>query len=148
MAVAKKAPAKRAPAKKAPAKKAEPAIKEVVEEIAAEAQEVTFGVRDLCDLIQEETGQTTNPRELRGLLRKMAKDGRIDREIIPGNRQRYDWSGPNDPEVQAVLQAFAEGELEADKQEKLAELKARGEAKRAAKKAAKAAEEDEDIEED
>ena len=78
----------------------------------------------------------------------MARDGRVDREIIPGNRSRYDWSGLNDPEVKRIIKAFKAGELEADKQEKLAELKKRGEAKRAekakAKAAAAAAEEDED----
>lgn len=112
------------------------------------AQQVTFGVADLAAHLAEETGKKVTTRELRMLIRKMARDGRVDREIIPGNRSRYDWSGLNDPEVKRIIKAFKAGELEADKQEKLAELKKRGEAKRAekakAKAAAAAAEEDED----
>lgn len=112
------------------------------------AQAVTFGVADLAKHLEEETGKKVTTRELRMLIRKMARDGRVDREIIPGNRSRYDWSGLNDPEVKRIIKAFKAGELEADKQEKLAELKKRGEAKRAekakAKAAAAAAEEDED----
>jgi hypothetical protein len=112
----------------------------------AKAQEVTFGVADLVALIGEKTGQTTTTRELRTLLRKMARDGRLNREIIPGNRARYDWSGPNDPEVKAVLKAFQAGELEADKQEKLAALKERKAAQAAAKRAAAEAEGDDEDE--
>lgn len=116
------------------------------------AQEVTFGVRDLCDLIKTETGKDVTPREIRTLIRKMARDGsgRVEREIVPGNRSRYDWSGPNDPEVRKILVAFGAGELEADKQEKLAALKERKAAQTAAKKKAAAAAEveEDDTEED
>ena len=100
------------------------------------AQEVTFGVADLCALIKKKTGQTVTTRALRTLIRKMARDGsnRVDREIVAGNRSRYDWTGPNDPEVKAILKAFTDGELEADKQEKLAALKERKASKTPAKK--------------
>lgn len=136
----KKATAKK-PAAKPAAKKAAP-----VEEVET-TTEVTFGVKDLADLILEETGKTVTTRELRTLLRKMARDGRIDRKIIPGNRTRYDWAGPEDPEVQAALEAYKSGELEADKKEKLAALKERKDAERAAKKAAAAEAEDDEDEE-
>jgi hypothetical protein len=58
----------------------------------------------------------------------MARDGsnRVDREIVAGNRTRYDWTrGSKDPEVKKIIKAFEGGELEADKQEKLAALKER-----------------------
>lgn len=140
----KKAAAKKPAAKKAPAKKAAP-VEEVEETAVAE---VTFGVADLCALVEEETGTKVTTREMRTLLRKMARDGRIDRKIIPGNRSRYDWAGPEDPEVVAALEAFKSGELEEDKKAKLAALKERKEAQKAAKKAAEAEEDDEELEDD
>lgn len=111
---------------------------------------VTFGIRDLVALIKKETGEDTDPRALRTLIRKMARDksGRVDREITAGNRTRYDWSGPNDPEVRNILKAFQAGELEADKQEKLKALKERKAALTAKKKAAAAAEVEEADEDD
>lgn len=102
------------------------------------AQQVTFGASDLAKLVSKGRDKPVTAREIRTLIRKMARDGsgRVDREIIAGNRSRYDWSGPNDPEVKAIVKAFNNGELEADKQEKLAALKARKAEKDAAKKAA------------
>lgn len=147
MATAKK-PAAKKPAAKPAAKKAAPkpkAVEEVVEETTTE--EITFGVKDLCDLVKEETGTEVTTREMRTLLRKMARDGRIDRKIIPGNRTRYDWAGPEDPEVQAALEAFKSGELEEDKQAKLKALKERKEAQKKAK-AAEAEVEDDELEDD
>lgn len=126
-----------------------------------EETEPTFGVADIVALIKTKLSQTTTTRELRTLLRKMARDGRLDREIVAGNRARWEWSGPNDPEVKAIVKAFKDGELAADKKEKLDALKARkaeqkaakdAEAAKAAKKATKAApvevEDDEDIDDD
>jgi hypothetical protein len=97
-------------------------------------QTVTFGVSDLAKLLVSQ-GHKVDARGLRTLIRKMARDGsnRVNREIIAGNRTRYDWSGPNDPEVKKIIKAFLGGELEADKQEKLAALKANKAAKDAKK---------------
>lgn len=97
-------------------------------------QEVTFGVSDLARHLSEGQDKPVTPRELRTLIRKMARDnsGRVTREITPGNRTRYNWSGPEDPEVQAIIGAFNAGELEADKQAKLAQLKEQKAAKKAA----------------
>lgn len=124
--------------KKAKAAAAAAAAEEVDEvEVDDEpAKEVAFGVADLVKLIKTKLGQDTTTRELRTLLRKMARDGRLDREIIAGNRARWEWSGPNDAEVKKVVAAFKAGELAADKAEKLAALKER----KAEKKAAAAAE--------
>lgn len=131
-------------AKAAKAAKAAAELEDEVEEVEeTETAEVEFGVADIVTLIKTKLNKDTSTRELRTLLRKMARDGRLDREIVAGNRARWVWSGPNDPEVKAVLAAFKSGELEADKQEKLAALKER----KAAQKAAAAAEVDEDEDE-
>ena len=97
-------------------------------------QEVTFGASDLAAHLTEKSGKTVSTRELRTLIRKMARDGsdRVNREIKAGNRTRYNWSGLKDPEVKAIIAAFDSGELEADKQEKLAKLKEQKAAKKAA----------------
>lgn len=97
-------------------------------------EEVTFGASDLARHLSEKSGKTVSARELRTLIRKMARDGsgRVNREITPGNRTRYNWSGPDDPEVKAIIAAFDGGELEADKKAKLEELKARKAEKKAA----------------
>ena len=89
-------------------------------------------------------------RDLRTLLRKMARDGRLDREIVAGNRARWEFDGPSDPRVEAILEAYENGELEADKQEKLQALKDRKAEQRAAAKAAAEAEagDDEELEEE
>lgn len=97
-------------------------------------QEVTFGASDLAKHLSETSGKTVSARELRTLIRKMARDGsnRVNREITAGNRTRYNWSGIDDPEVQKIIAAFNGGELEADKKAKLEELKANKAAKKAA----------------
>src|SRR5688572_8070151 len=92
-------------------------LDEDVEEEASTStkQEITFGVNHLIALIKKKTGKEYKPREVRTLLRKMARDGsgRIEREISPDNRTRYNWSGPDDPEVKRVLKAVGGGEIEA-----------------------------------
>lgn len=124
-----------------------PAPVEVVEEVEADEVEEIFGVSDVVDLIKTKLKKDTTTRELRTLLRKMARDGRLDREIIAGNRTRWEFAGPEDPEVLAILKAFGEGELEQDKREKLNALKERKAAAKAAA-AAEAEEEDEEVEEE
>lgn len=133
---------------------AEPATKS-----KSKKDDVVFGVADIAAHLTEKTGKKVTTRELRTLIRKMARDGsgRVDREIIPGNRARYSWSGIKDPEVQAIIKAFDSGELEQDKKEKLAALKENKAKKKAAEaksgkgkaakgKKAKAVDEDEDLE--
>jgi hypothetical protein len=121
--------------------------------------EVVFGASDLAALLTKKTGKTITARDLRTLLRKMARDGRLDREITAGNRSRYSWSGPKDPEVVAIIKAVTSGELEQGKKEALAKLKEQKAARQAekAKAAAKAGkkktkvevvEDDDDEEED
>ena len=140
--------AKKTAAKAKPAP--EPEIEEVEDEEFEEVEEtveqaapakakgtgrpqVDFGIRQVCDILTEKTGKEVTPRELRVLARKLAKDssGRIDREIVPGNRTQYSWSGPKDPEVVALIKAFMAGEGEEEKKAKLAALKESAAAKRA-----------------
>jgi len=112
---------------------------------------VTFGVADLCKLVEEETDKQYKPKDMRTLIRKLAREGKVDREIVPGNKSRYDWSGPKDPEVLRIVKAVKAGGIEAGRKEALDSLKERNAAKRAAAKAAKekaAAEStDDDVEE-
>lgn len=135
---------KKAPKKSAPAKVVEPEVDEDdLDELEADEveeapkakkgaqQEVTFGVQDIVKYLTGK-GHKVNARGLRTLIRKMARDGsgRVDREIVAGNRTRYDWpKGLKDPEVKKIIAAFEAGELEADKQEKLQALKDRKAAK-------------------
>jgi hypothetical protein len=162
----KRTASKRTAKKAAPAPAPEPEVDEVeleddeeLDELEADevedapkksaAQEVTFGVSDLAKWLTQKFDKKVTPRELRTLIRKMARDGsgRVDRVITAGNRTRYDWpDGLKDPEVKAIVKAYKDGELEADKQEKLQALKDRkaakdaeagkGKGKAAAKKAA------------
>lgn len=100
-------------------------------------QEVEFGASDLAKYLSEKTGKTISPRELRALIRKMAREDtpRVEREITAGNRTRYNWPGGlKNPEVKAIIKAVTGGELEADKKEKLDALKAKKAAKNAEKK--------------
>lgn len=142
MATKTKAKASKSKASKATEAPADEELEELeedeVEETTAKKSandEVTFGASDLARHLSEKSGKTVSPRELRTLIRKMARDGsgRVTREITPGNRTRYNWSGVDDPEVQAIIKAFEGGELEADKQAKLAELKERKAKKKAEK---------------
>jgi hypothetical protein len=104
-------------------------------------QDVTFGVSHLAEHLSQKTGKKVTTRELRTLIRKMARDGsnRVDREITAGNRTRYDWpKGLKDPEVKAIIAAVTGGEMEEGKKAALAALKERKAAKKAdAEKAGK-----------
>ena len=68
---------------------------------------------------------------------------RLDREIVAGNRDRWEWTGPEDPEVETILEAYEAGELDEDKKEKLQALKDKKAKQRAEAKAAAEAEETE-----
>jgi hypothetical protein len=102
-------------------------VEEVAPKSKSSAQTVTFGASDLAKYLTKTTGKKVDARGLRTLIRKMARDGsgRVKRDIVAGNRSRYDWSGVDDPEVKRIIKAFKAGELDADKKEKLDALKAR-----------------------
>lgn len=87
------------------------------------AEEVVYGASDLAKTASKLMDKTITARQVRVLLRKMARDGRIEREIKQGNRSRYSWTGPKDPEVKMILKAIKDGELEQGQKEALAKLK-------------------------
>lgn len=129
---------------------------------AASNGDEVWGVQSLIKLIKRKTGKEYKPREVRALLRRLARDGsgRVDREIIAGNKTRYAWSGPDDPEVKVILKAVTKGEIETAKKEALDKLKsdkakkdaAKGTTKTKSKKGKKApkppVDEDDDDEDD
>jgi hypothetical protein len=126
---------------------------------APKANEVTFGVGDICNYLNEKHGTKLKPRDLRTQIRRMAreKNPRVNREITAGNRTRYDWpDGLKDPEVKAIIKAVEAGELEAGKKEALQALKDRKNAQKAAgngkkkgkKTKAVVVEDDDDLDED
>jgi hypothetical protein len=106
------------------------------------ADQVTFGVAHLAEYLSKKAGKAVTTRELRTLIRRMAREEkpggpRVQREIVAGNRSRYDWPlGLKDPEVQAIVAAYLGGEADEAKKESLEALKAKNAEARAAKKAA------------
>jgi hypothetical protein len=109
--------------------------------------DVAFGAADLAKLLSERTGKNITARDLRTQLRRMARRGELDRDIVAGNKSRYSWSGPNDPEVKKIIKAVMSGEMEEAKKEQLAELKNR-KAKKDAAKGKKAKKKQEVVEDD
>lgn len=112
---------------------------------------VTFGASDLAKLASDQGEKEYDAKTIRTLLRRMARDGRLTREISPDNRTRYNWSGPDDPEVVKILKAISKGEIETARKEALDKLK-EGKAKTAktgkAKKTAPPPDDDDDDLED
>lgn len=107
-------------------------------EEAPKKSDVTFGVADLAKHLSEVTGKEITTRDLRAQIRRMAREEtpRVNREVVAGNRTRYDWpKGLKDPEVQAIIKAVTGGEIEAGKKAQLDKLKADKAAKKAAKEA-------------
>ena len=126
------------------AKKAAEVVEDEVEEVeeaaapAKTAEPEVWGVPNLIALITKRTGKEHNPREVRTLLRKLAREGGgVDREIVAGNKSRYSWTGSKDPEVLAVLKAVEGGAIEQAKKDALAKLKSDKAAKTAAAEPAK-----------
>lgn len=152
--------------KKAPEVEEDMELDELDEDVAEEegaasskANEVTFGVRNLAEYLTKKLGKEIKPKDLRTLIRKMAREDnpRVEREVVAGNRSRYDWpDGLKDPEVKAIIAAVTKGELEQGKKEALDALKARKAEQKAAgetpkkksKKAAPKVEEVEEVEDD
>jgi hypothetical protein len=97
---------------------------------------VTFGASHLAALASEQTGKKYDAKTVRTLLRKMARSGELDREVSAQNRTRYDWTGPDDPEVKKILKKIKGGAIEEARNDALGKLKAKKEAERAAKAAA------------
>jgi hypothetical protein len=112
---------------------------------------IEFGSPWLAAYITENTDETYDSRGIRMLLRKLAKDGKLEREVGV-TRERYQFSGPNDPTVKAVLAMVKSGAAKELKQAGLQAVKDKAAQKKAAAKAAPAPAEpdemdDEDVEE-
>lgn len=106
---------------------------------------IQFGSPWLAAYVTEHTDETYDARGIRMLLRKLAKDEVFQREVGV-DRNRYEFSGPKDPVVVAVLAMINSGAAKALKQAGLEKVKADAAAKKAAK-AKEAAEVAEDAEE-
>lgn len=96
-----------------------------------------FGSNELAAHVTEATGETYDARGVRMLLRKLATDGKLPR-VIGETRDRYSFSGPEDPTVKAVVAMIKDGTAKKLKQAGLEKVKAQADAKKAAAKAAKA----------
>lgn len=70
-----------------------------------------FGVQELCEHVEDETGEAFTPQQMRAVLRRLAADDVIDRDVTPDKRTRYSWSGPNAKEVKAVVRAIKNGDV-------------------------------------
>lgn len=108
-------------------------VEETIEETTPAS--TTLGTKWLADVVNEAAGTNYSSYQLRILLRKLTKEGVIDRE--EGN---YSFSGEDDPKVVAVVDAVKGGALEREKKERVASARAT----KAAKKAAAPAEDDDD----
>jgi hypothetical protein len=118
---------KKTSAKKAPPKREEP----------------KYGTKWLAEVVSEKIGREVASYDLRGILRKLARDGKIER-TIGETRDRYVFKGAKDPVVKLVVDMIKSGAAAKDKKEKLAGLKS----KSAKAKAAKAQEVEEDFEDE
>ena len=124
------------PAKKAATKKAAPKAKTTDDD--------ALGTAWLVEHVNETLGTEHPATAVRVVLRRLAKNGKLDREVGE-TRSRYAFTGPTDPVVKAVVKAIKDGAIKADRDEKLGALKA----KKASKKAVEVEDDDvEDLEED
>jgi hypothetical protein len=102
---------------------------------------IAFGSPELAAHVTEVTGENYDARAIRMLLRKMAKDGKLDR-VVGEDKARYEFTGPKDPTVLAVVKMVKSGEAKELKQAGLQAVKDKAAAKKAAAKAAEADEDD------
>lgn len=70
-----------------------------------------YGIAWLADHVNDTTGKSTSPTALRVLLRKMANDGTLDREVGT-DKSRYSFTGENDRTVKAVIKQVKAGALD------------------------------------
>jgi hypothetical protein len=99
------------------------------------------GTAWLAEYVNDQLGTEVDGYKVRILLRQLAKDGVIERE-----EGRYNFTGPKDPQVVAVLKAVRSGGVEKASNARLDELKQKRTAKKGTAKA-KAAPVEEDEEE-
>lgn len=82
-----------------------------------------------AEQVSTKVGQEISAYQLRIVLRRLAKNGTIERE-----EGRYQFSGVNDPAIKAAVQAIKGGALKKDTEEGTSKAKAKSTAKKAAPK--------------
>lgn len=127
--------------KAAPAAKAKAAPKKAAAKPAPTATKtandpIEFGSAWLVDHVNEQAGTSYTASTLRILLRKLTREGVLEREAE--GRQRYNFpKGANDPQVKAIVKAVKGGAAEKAKAERLEGLKEQRAAKKKAAPAKK-----------
>lgn len=96
---------------------------------ASKRPEIEFGTAQLVDHVNVVCGTAYKAYDLRVLLRKMAKNNELDREVGE-DRSRYSFSGPKDPVVIALVKKIKSGAVEESKKEAIDTLKAKVAAKK------------------
>lgn len=122
MATRKAAPAtKTAPAKTSRAKTPAKAVAAAPAK-APRGEAIEYGSSWLVEHVNEQAGTSYTASALRILLRKLTKDGVLDRDS--DGRQRYNFpKGAKDPQVIQIVKAVKGGAAEKAKQERLDNLK-------------------------
>lgn len=100
------------------------AAKPAAEAPAAKPAVETKGTAWLTEHVNETCGTDYPSSQIRILLRKLVKDGVLER-AIGEDRGRYEFpKGANDPIVKAVVKAVKDGAVQAARKEKIAEAQA------------------------
>lgn len=97
---------------------------------AEKAESTGMGASWLAEYVNEELGTEYTAANIRVILRKMAAEGDLEREVGT-DRARYQFTGERDPIVRAVLKRIKSGEADEAKKERLAAAKG-GSSKKAA----------------
>ena len=121
----------------APAPKAKKSTKAKAKVEKAPVEKIEFGSQWLAEHVNDEAGTSHSPYTLRILLRKLVKDGVLTRDESQG-RARYAFTGPEDPQVVAIVEAVKSGADKKAEAERLQGLKDKRAAKKAEAKPAKA----------
>lgn len=113
------------------AKPAKPKKAAAKKTTTAKAESSGFDSKWLATHVNETTDKTVDARQIRIILRKLAKDGTLAR-VVGEDRGRYEFpGGANDPIVKEVVKRIKAGALEAEKNEGLERARAAKAAKAA-----------------
>lgn len=82
------------------------------------AESTGMGASWLAEYANEELGTEYTAANIRVILRKMANDGELEREVGT-DRARYQFTGERDPIVRAVIKRLRSGEADKAKAERL-----------------------------
>lgn len=105
-------------AKKSKSGKTKAAEKPAAKPAKAERESNILGAAWLAEHVNEELGTSYTAANMRVILRRMAADGDIEREVGT-DRARYSFTGEKDPTVRQVLRRVKSGEATAAKAEQL-----------------------------